>query len=139
MAPPDFGIALVYWIDYGFGSGSGAAQSFSWRVPVILQCIFLFPMLFIILIIPDTPRWLTSHHREDEALEVLQRLNRKKMSEEAIVAIAQDIRTVVQFEASLDSGSWKDLLRNDEIQSQRRFLIACSIQAFQQLGGINAL
>ncbi|KXL48364.1 hypothetical protein M433DRAFT_159246 [Acidomyces richmondensis BFW] len=135
----NFGIALVYWIDYGFGSGSGAAQSFSWRVPVILQCIFLIPMLFIILIIPDTPRWLTSHHREDEALEVLRRLNRKKMSDEAIVAIAHDIRTVVQFEASLDSGSWRDLLKNDEIQSQRRFLIACSIQAFQQLGGINAL
>jgi hypothetical protein len=96
-------------------------------------------MLFIILIIPDTPRWLTSHHREDEALEVLRRLNRKKMSDEAIVAIAHDIRTVVQFEASLDSGSWRDPLKNDEIQSQRRFLIACSIQAFQQLGGINAL
>jgi hypothetical protein len=100
---------------------------------VILQCIFLIPMLLIIMIIPDTPRWLTSHGREDEALDVLRRLNRKKMSDQAIVRMADDIRSVVVYEASVDSGKWKDLLKNDSIQSQKRFLIACSIQAFQQL------
>lgn len=61
------------------------------------------------------------------------------MSDEAILLIHEDIKNVVAYESSLQAGSWKDLLRNDEIQSQKRFLIACSIQAFQQLGGINAL
>ena len=135
----NFGIMIVYWIDYGFGRGPGAAQSYSWRVPVILQCFFLIPMLFIVFIIPDTPRWLMAHGKPDEALDVLRRLNKKKMSDQAIVSIANDIRNIVDYENSVDSGSWKDLLRNDEIQSQKRFLIACSIQAFQQLGGINAL
>ena len=61
------------------------------------------------------------------------------MSDAAIIRIADDIRNVAAYEASIDSGKWSDLLRNDSIQSQKRFLIACSIQAFQQLGGINAL
>ncbi|KAK5119251.1 hypothetical protein LTR85_007865 [Meristemomyces frigidus] len=136
----NFGIMMVYWIDYGFGSStSGAGRSYSWRVPVILQCIFLIPMLLIIALIPETPRWLTSHGQPDEALEVLRRLNRRKMSDEAIVRMHEEIKNVVSYEASLNSGSWRDLLKNDEIQSQKRFLIACSIQAFQQLGGINAL
>ncbi|KAK3678832.1 hypothetical protein LTR78_001285 [Recurvomyces mirabilis] len=135
----NFGIMMVYWIDYGFGQGTGAGQPYSWRVPVILQCIFLIPMLIIIALIPETPRWLTSHGREEEALEVLRRLNRKKMSDAAIIRIVDDIRNVAAYEASIDSGKWSDLLRNDSIQSQKRFLIACSIQAFQQLGGINAL
>ncbi|KAF2772558.1 general substrate transporter [Teratosphaeria nubilosa] len=135
----NFGIMMVYWIDYGFGRGPGVAESYTWRVPVILQCIFLIPMLFIIGIIPDTPRWLMAHGKTDEALDVLRRLNRKKMSDEAIVRMADEIRGVVEYEAALNTGSWKDLLKNDEIQSQKRFLIACSIQAFQQLGGINAL
>jgi sugar porter (SP) family MFS transporter len=135
----NFGICVVYWIDYAFGRGPHAAASFSWRVPVILQVVFLVPMLLIIAILPDTPRWLMAHGRADEALDVLRRLNRGKMSDEAVVRMAEDIRNVVAYESSVDSGKWSDLLKNDEIQSQRRFLIACSIQAFQQLGGINAL
>ncbi|KAK5108321.1 hypothetical protein LTR62_008417 [Meristemomyces frigidus] len=135
----NFGIMMVYWIDYGFGRSSGAAQSYSWRVPIILQCIFLIPMLLIVAIIPETPRWLTSHGREDEALDVLRRLNSKKMSDQAIVRIADDIRNVAAYESSLGAGSWADVFKSDSIHSRRRFLIACSIQAFQQLGGINAL
>lgn len=135
----NFGIMMVYWIDYAFGQGPGAAQSYSWRVPVILQVIFLIPMLFIVWMIPETPRWLTAHGRPDDALDVLRRLNKKKMSDQAIQRVADDIRNVVAYETSVDSGSWGDLLKSDSIHSRRRFLIACSIQAFQQLGGINAL
>jgi hypothetical protein len=36
----NFGIMLVYWIDYGFSVIPGSA-SYAWRVPTILQCIFL--------------------------------------------------------------------------------------------------
>lgn len=134
----NFGIMLVYWIDYAFAQVPGA-RDYAWRVPVILQCVFLLPMLFIVAIIPDTPRWLVSHHRAEEALDVLQRLNRKKMSPEAIDRMHADIVNTVAYEASIGSGTWGDLLKSDSIQSRRRFLIACSVQAFQQLGGINAL
>lgn len=134
----NFGIMLVYWIDYAFAQVPGA-KDYAWRVPVILQCVFLVPMLFIVAIIPDTPRWLVSHHRAEEALDVLQRLNRKKMPPEAIDRMHADIVNTVAYEASIGSGTWSDLLKSDSIQSRRRFLIACSVQAFQQLGGINAL
>ena len=44
----NFGIALVYWIDYGFSFHKG---SYAWRIPVILQCVFLIPMLILIWIL----------------------------------------------------------------------------------------
>lgn len=134
----NFGIMLVYWIDYAFGKVEGG-PSYAWRVPVILQCIFLIPMLFIIMIIPETPRWLISHHRAEEALNVLRRLNKKSMSDAAIESMHADICNTVAYEASIGAGTWSDLLKSDEIQSRRRFLIACGVQIFQQLGGINAL
>jgi sugar porter (SP) family MFS transporter len=134
----NFGIMMVYWIDYAFTRGDRVA-SFTWRVPVILQCVFLIPMLLIIMVIPDTPRWLVSHHRADEALDVLRRLNHAKMSDPAIVRMHQDIVNTVAYEASIGAGTWTDLLKSDDIQSRRRFLIACAVQIFQQLGGINAL
>ncbi|KAF2173876.1 hypothetical protein M409DRAFT_48791 [Zasmidium cellare ATCC 36951] len=134
----NFGIMLVYWIDYAFAKIPGG-PSYAWRIPVILQCIFLVPMLFIIMILPETPRWLVAHSRPDEALEVLTRLNHKTMSDEAIVRTHNDIVNTVAYEASIGSGTWGDLLKEDDIQSRKRFLIACSVQAFQQLGGINSL
>lgn len=133
----NFGIFLAYWVDYGFTQSYTA--SFAWRIPCILQCIFLIPMLFILLIVPESPRWLASHGQPDASLSVLTRLHSKRMSATHIGALHSDILRTVAYEESLGAGKWSDLLRNDSIQSQRRFLIACAIQAFQQLGGINAL
>jgi hypothetical protein len=61
------------------------------------------------------------------------------MPEASILALHEDILRTVSVEKAIGAGSWKDLLKNDKIQSQRRFLIACAIQIFQQLGGINAI
>lgn len=96
-------------------------------------------MLLIIFIIPESPRWLAAHGRADEALVVLQRLRSGKDDQAVVHRLHQDIVQKVAMEASLGVGSWKDLLKNDDIKSQRRLLIACAIQSFQQLGGINAI
>jgi MFS family permease len=132
----NFGICLVYWIDYAFSS---IRESYAWRVPVILQCFFLIPMLFILQMIPETPRWLAAHDRPEESLEVLKRLKGGILDDAAIHTMHEDILRTVAFETSIGAGRWSDLLKNDKIQSQKRFLIACGIQAFQQLGGINAI
>jgi sugar porter (SP) family MFS transporter len=132
----NFGIFLSYWIDYAFSS---VDASYAWRVPVILQVIFLVPMLFLVAIVPETPRWLAAHGRAQESLDVLRRLHSRKMSDDAIQSLHDNIMHTVAMEAEIGAGTWGDLLRNDNIQSQRRFLIACAVQAFQQLGGINAI
>lgn len=131
----NFGIFFVYWIDYAF---SYTAGSKAWRIPVILQCIFLIPMVLLLLIIPESPRWLAAHDRPEECLAVLQRL---RCNEDQIVVqqLHAEILQTVALEESLGAGSWRDLLKNDHIQSQRRLFIAMGIQSMQQLGGINAL
>ncbi|KAL3420566.1 hexose carrier [Phlyctema vagabunda] len=133
----NFGIFLAYWVDYGFTQS--ITSSIAWRIPCIMQCIFLVPMLMILLVVPESPRWLASHNRGSESLDVLERLHAHHMSSDDIHALHNDIQRTVAYEESLGAGKWSDLLHNDNIQSQRRFLIACAIQAFQQLGGINAL
>lgn len=134
----NFATALVYWIDFGFNQG-GSTGSFSWRLPCILQCIFLIPMLLLIFIIPETPRWLASHEKTDDSLAVLRRLRGGRVDDESIVALHKDIVATAVWERSIGAGSWKDLLKNDRVRSQRRFLTACAVQIFQQLGGINAI
>lgn len=96
-------------------------------------------MLFILFIIPESPRWLAAHDRPDECLAVLQRLRTGTDDQVAVRRLHSEIIQTVAMEVSIGAGSWKDLLKNDHIKSQRRLLIACAIQSFQQLGGINAI
>lgn len=132
----NFGIFLVYWIDYAFSS---TTASYAWRVPVILQCIFLLAMLGLIALVPESPRWLAAHDRAHDSLAVLRRLRAHELDDASILQLHGDILRAVAQERAIGSGSWKTLLKADRIHSRRRLLIACGIQAFQQLGGINPL
>lgn len=99
-------------------------------------------MFFILLIIPETPRWLAAHDRPEECLAVLQRINDnvEGMDDQQIQRLHSFILQTVAYEASIGAGSWRDLLgKEDHIKSRKRLLIACGIQSFQQLGGINAI
>lgn len=50
-----------------------------------------------------------------------------------------EIADSVAFEKEISVTGWAALFANDRIGSRRRLLIACSVQFFQQLGGINAI
>jgi MFS family permease len=131
----NFGIFLVYWIDYAFVSHT---SSYAWRVPTILQCIILVAILVLLTMIPETPRWLASHDRPNECLKVLARVADVPENDAEVQRLHTIITETVAFENSRQAG-WKDIVRSDPIKSRRRFLIACGIQMFQQLGGINAI
>ena len=85
-------------------------------------------MLFIISFVPETPRWLASHDRGDEPL-LLQRLHQRRMSDESIRFLQAGIMQTVAVEKSIGTDKWSDLVKNDSLQSQRRFLIASSLSA----------
>lgn len=132
----NFGILIVYWIDYAFVSHTA---SYAWRVPTSLQCIILFAILGLLFVIPETPRWLAAHDCPEECLAVLARIhNTTDLSDPEVQRLHTVITETVAYENSRQAG-WKDIVRSDPIKSRRRFLIACGIQIFQQLGGINAI
>ena len=105
---------MVYWINYAFSTISeGPETSYIWRVPTIMQCIFLLPMVVLVLIIPETPRWLAGHDRNEECYEVLRRMHKGKMTDSEIKAEYDMIVGTVALETSAGASSWKDLLRSD--------------------------
>jgi len=105
---------MVYWINYAFSTISkGPETSYVWRVPTIMQCIFLLPMVVLVLIIPETPRWLAGHDRNEECFEVLRRMHKGKMTDVEIKAEYDMIVGTVALETSAGASSWKDLFRSD--------------------------
>lgn len=45
------------------------------RFPITLQIIFATATISLVVWLPDAPRWLLSHHRNEEAIEVLSKLH----------------------------------------------------------------
>jgi len=111
----------------------------AWRIPVAMQAIFIIPIIALVFIVPESPRWLASHGRAEESLVILGRLQGKPITHQDVLLQHQEIQDAVAHEVAIGSGSWSDLLKEDKIKSRRRLLIACSIQFFQQVGGINAI
>jgi hypothetical protein len=70
---------------------------------------------------------------------VLQRLYGHSESDEAIQALHADILQTVAVETRLGTGTWKDILKSDSMQSRRRLFLAMGIQMMQQLGGNTAV
>lgn len=130
------GIMIAYWVGYGFTPVTG---TIAWRIPVAIQAVFQIPILVLVFIVPESPRWLAAHGRADESLSVLARLQGKPETHHDVLIQHKEIQDIVALEHSIGSGKWRDLLRADQIKSRRRLLIACAIQFFQQIGGINAL
>ncbi|KIN00653.1 hypothetical protein OIDMADRAFT_165310 [Oidiodendron maius Zn] len=46
-------------------------NNWSWRIPLILQCFTCLIVIVSIWFIPESPRWLLTHGREEEALAFL--------------------------------------------------------------------
>ncbi|KAF5971859.1 sugar transporter STL1 [Fusarium coicis] len=132
----NFGIFLVYWIDYALSSHTG---SYAWRVPVILQCVPILAIMGLLFVIPETPRWLAAHDRPEDCLKVLARIQGTSTDDPQVQVLHSVITQTVAYETSVGAGSWKDLLKEDSIKSRKRLLLACFLQAAQQLGGINAI
>lgn len=49
------------------------ANSWSWKIPCLLQAFYPAAQLVGLLIVPESPRWLVSKNKKNEALKILAR------------------------------------------------------------------
>lgn len=57
LAVTIFGVMIAYWIDYGMSFVHGSSVQF--RFPLGLQCMFALITLSGILVLPESPRWVS--------------------------------------------------------------------------------
>ncbi|NGZ76669.1 sugar porter family MFS transporter [Saccharibacillus alkalitolerans] len=103
-----------------------------WRYMLViaaLPAIFLFIGMFRV---PESPRWLVSKHRTNDALGVLRKMRSEGEAQEELM----QIETTVHQERGLQKASFKDF---GTPWVRRIMLIGIGIAIVQQITGVNSI
>ncbi|KUI54464.1 Sugar transporter STL1 [Cytospora mali] len=132
-----FGTCVAYWIDYGASFGPA---DLTWRFPIAFQIIFALIISIPMFFLPESPRWLLTHERYEEAEIVIAALRGYELDSPE-TAIERDV-IVDSIRASggfAKSTPFKTLFTGGKTQHFRRMLLGASSQLMQQIGGCNAV
>jgi MFS family permease len=72
-----FGTLIAYWIDFGSSYGS---PDLTWRFPIAFQIVFGLFIIFGMMVLPESPRWLFTRERYEEGETVIAALMGKEIS-----------------------------------------------------------
>ncbi len=133
-----FGTLIAYWIDYGASYGP---DDLVWRFPIAFQVVFAFLIIVPMFFLPESPRWLLSQQRVDDADRVIAAIRGYEVeSEETLLernTIIDSLRAAGGF--GQKSTPVKALTTGGKTQHLRRMLLGASSQFMQQIGGCNAV
>jgi MFS family permease len=68
------GISIAYWLSFGLAFVDNGQSAVRWRFLLAFQCFPALLLLAGIRMLPDSPRYLASAHRFEEAREVLEHI-----------------------------------------------------------------
>ena len=115
------GINLAVIVSYLF-----SFDGWGWRWMFASQAIPVILLIFGLLLIPESPRWLAAKNRIAEALKILTKINGKENAENELKEI--------QKELTHESGRFSDLFLPG---TKTALLIGIVLMIFSQINGIN--
>lgn len=119
------------------GSTFGTQQipnDWSWRIPSLLQMAPSILQVTFVFFLPESPRFLISKDRYDEAEQVLIKYHAEGNAEsEFVKAEIVEIKTTLAIELENSKRSWGDLIRTAGMR--RRVVIGSLLGLFTQLSG----
>lgn len=100
------------------------ASNWAWRIPSILQVIPSCLQIVFIWFLPESPRWLISKGRGEEAYEILVKYHAEGDADSEFVrAEYTEIEKTLEIELETAKMSWKELVATP---GMRRRVIICS-------------
>ena len=126
-----FGQLVVYFVNFlivcSHASDPAVVEwtnSVGWRLMFVSECVPAGLFALLILLVPETPRYLVLNGEPDKALHVLTRINGAEKAQEILLEIKN---TVVERREKLFAYGWMVIF------------IGCMLSVFQQIIGINAV
>ena len=114
------------------------SDSSQWRIPLGLQLFPAVVLAVLILLFPESPRWLIDHGKEQQGLQTLARLHAKGNQDDPWVqAEYSQIQQAIAIEHEQAAKGYKDLFTDKS--SFRRLFLVCALQASVQMTGVSAI
>jgi hypothetical protein len=146
-----FGIMVSYWVDYEFFFLEGSVR---WRFPIVVsrylavsrqlselwlilctqfQSFFTLIVMWMLLYLPESPRWLAMRGRMDEAREVTSRLLDLPIDDPEVIVEIKNISDALEVQSRGGGFKYRELLTNGPSQNFRRTALGVTAQFFQQV------
>ncbi|KAH7146314.1 sugar transporter [Dactylonectria macrodidyma] len=126
------GGTLCGWVTFGCRN---IPSSWCWRVPVLIQIVLPLIALPGLLLSPESPRWLISVGRNEEAAEILSKYHAGGDRQSAIVTcqMTEIENTITAEKEAASSGSYSDMIKTPG--NRHRLFISISLGIFAQWAG----
>lgn len=109
-------------------------NDWSWRIPSLVQIAPSLLQVTFIWFIPESPRWLLSKDRDEEAFDILVKYHAEGNREDPFVlAEFAEIRDRVRLEMDNSNRRWVELLQTPG--NRKRTFIAVCVGLFSQWSG----
>ena len=132
-------VDFLQWMNFGFTYIPHSPVS--WRFPLGFQCLFALVTIALVLVTPESPRWLVMKCRTSEAQQVLARLLAKPLDDPVLVDEIQSLDSAIHHEAEVQQSTRLEEIftRNSKQHTLRRMLLGGGTAFFQQIGGTNVI
>ncbi|KAI9158920.1 lactose permease [Paramyrothecium foliicola] len=106
----------------------------AWRIPSVLQIAPSLLQICTVFFLPESPRWLISHDRDDDAFEILTKYHAEGDASSALVqAEMAQIRSTIKLEMENSKQSWWEMVATKAMR--KRVLLAAFLGLFTQMSG----
>ncbi|KAL1595938.1 hypothetical protein SLS60_009628 [Paraconiothyrium brasiliense] len=132
------GNILAGWTTYGTNLHM-PESSWAWRLPTIVQCILPGIVAVMVMFFPETPRWLISKDRREEAIAIMAKYHGDGDASSPVVQL--QLREISEdFARFRNENPWWDLreLVNTRAARYRLMLVIC-MSFFGQWSGNNVV
>ncbi|WOO79092.1 Lactose permease [Vanrija pseudolonga] len=126
------GAIVAAWTTYGTFR---IQNTWSWRIPSLLQGLPAVVQLGLIWLIPESPRWLVAHGHDDKAIAFLTKYHCNGDANDPLIQFEyNEIKETIRMDnEAKNSTSWKSLFT--EKANLRRMRIIIAIAFFSQWVG----
>jgi sugar porter (SP) family MFS transporter len=125
------GSIVAAWLTYGTDHIN---NNWSWRIPTIVQAFPSLLQIAFIWFVPESPRWLIAHGKEEKGLDTLFNVHANGDRNDEMVQLEfVEIRDTIRLEKEVEGNQWAELVKTKG--NRRRLIILLSAGLFSQWSG----
>jgi hypothetical protein len=124
------GLLIAACVVKGTKNMNGSA---AYQIPVGIQFVWAAILVSGLAVLPESPRWLLTKDRSEEARRSLSRLLGEPVDGPNVIEQYDEIAANLQHERAMGHGTWGDCFKMGESRTALRVLTGMATQALQQL------